>query len=45
MRVAVTGLENVQLLALEPSSRRIVMGDRSGLLIFDVDGGRVTRCL
>ena len=45
MRVAVTGLQNVRSLAVEPSSRRIAMGDGSGgILVFDANKGLVTRC-
>jgi hypothetical protein len=45
MRVAVTGLQDVHWLAVEPSSRRIAMVDSSGaILVFDANKGLVTRC-
>jgi len=45
MRVAVTGLENLRAVWVEPSSRRLVLLDLNSVLVFDAGNGRITRCL
>jgi hypothetical protein len=44
-RVAVTGLQGIRSMVVEPSSRRIAIfdGDKD-ILVFDVDKGRLARC-